>query len=701
MKKTFKLKMVLSILPFIVIGLSLLTTAAYWNFRQTIEKEMIDSMTIRNQDAANNINTWLTSRLGEVQETVQNPIVKKAVELNPELDFNKDDESIKMIDELNTSRFNYVNSTYPNEYAALHIINYIPSNEWGNSDSLGKLRARYYNVKEGKCKTDPWAKAGAAEAGERYSQSGGVPYDAIFKPAFSQAYGTNVVLMVAWLKDSQNKVLAGAAASVTIESVQQIAEKLKYGENGYGVLLSKDGTFVVHPNKDWAMTQKISTVEDNNMVELSKMIASKESGVYRFSDGSSKKIAFFSTIPVSQWTVVNVVDENELFASADRLLKLMIAITLVLIAIITLVVIYQSNIITKPVIRLVKFAERIGSGDLTVYVDIDSQDEIGTLARTLNDTVVRLRKLVAAITEESKKVNNLTTNLAESCENTTKATEEVTKAMQEVAGGSGQQAQEVSFAVEKTRKVVDSCNEVTKKCNEMINVTSVSNNVSTIGFQSVKKAVESMELIVQNNKQNLKESQLLLSKSSEIGDIILVITEIAEQTNLLALNAAIEAARAGEQGRGFAVVADEVGKLAEESGSAAQQIDNLIKGIQNQITSITRSLNKGSDEVSEGMEIASKAGSNFDDIEKSIKNITMVVEEISSFANTMLHTTEDTLSYMENIASITEQTSAATEEVSATTEEQSASMLEISMTTKNLSELAERLNDLVLEFKIN
>lgn len=145
-----------------------------------------------------------------MRETVDIPIIDRVLSLNPQLDLTRDDDSIKLIDELNLARWKYVSTAYPNQYAALHIINYLEPDEWDNPEKLGKLIARYYNVKDGTCKTDLWAKTSADEAEERYSKTGRV-YDAIFKPAYSQAYGRNMVLMLAWRKDNHGRVLAGAA----------------------------------------------------------------------------------------------------------------------------------------------------------------------------------------------------------------------------------------------------------------------------------------------------------------------------------------------------------------------------------------------------------------------------------------------------------------------------------------------------------
>ena len=198
----------------------------------------------------------------------------------------------------------------------------------------------------------------------------------------------------------------------------------------------------------------------------------------------------------------------------------------------------------------------------------------------------------------------------------------------------------------------------------------------------------------------LNESKLLLDKSEEIGQIVGVITSIADQTNLLALNAAIEAARAGEQGRGFAVVADEVRVLAEQSSVAANKISNLIVGIQDQIKSISTSMNEGSKEITSGMEVALEAGSHFENIDKAISNIFTVVRDVSSATENVISSAKSTVSEMQETFTMSEETASATEEVSASIEEQAASMEEIGHAANELSNLSDKMNELVGKFKV-
>lgn len=698
-KMSFKSKFMAVILPLVIVGLLLLTGVAYANFHNIMEKELTSSMSLRTTESTDHINTWLTSRLAEVRETAQNPMVKRVVDINPNLNLNAEDESIKFIDELNLSRWNFIDKTYPDQYAALHIVNSLEPNEWSNTESLGKLEARYYNVKNGQFATSAWAKAAATEAGQRYSKTNGVPYDAIFNPTYSEAYERNVVMMLAWKENDEGKVVAGAAASLKIETIENLAKNLKYGEKGYGMLLAKDGTFIVHPNEDWAMKEKINTVNDPDLNKLNELIATGKAGMFRFGEGSDKKIAFYAPVPITEWTVVNVVYENELFAAANKLLLIMLGIAIAIIIILSLAIYAVATHLVRPLIRLNKFAEVVSTGDLSGSIKVESEDEIGSLTRAFNNTIEALRNIVTDITNESIKVNDVSSNLATSCDDSSKVTVEVAKTIQVIAENTTEQARQVSLSVDKTNEMEEASSAVINKCNHMLETAEESHNISAVAFEAVDKAVDSMKIIVENNNSNLNESRILLGRSTEIGKIVEVITSIASQTNLLALNAAIEAARAGEQGRGFAVVADEVRTLAEQSANAANQISSLINSIQLQIVAITDSMDKGSAEITIGMETALQAETHFEDIEKAIGNIFSVVRDVHSATESMTQTAKSTVTEMQETSAISEQTAAATEEVSASVEEQSTTMGEIGDSANQLSKLAHRLNELVSQFK--
>ncbi|WP_085828981.1 methyl-accepting chemotaxis protein [Clostridium massiliodielmoense] len=702
MKISFKSKLLGIILPLVLVGLSLLTGLSYINFSNIIESELTDSMSVRNVEVADYINTWLQGRLAEVQQTANSPMMKRILENNPNMDFSVDNGSIALIDEVNLSRWNFIKNTYPNEYAALHIINNLSKDEWNNQDSVSsKLKARYLNVNKGVSSTSPWAKGGAEEAARRFSANGGVPYDVILKPSYSEAYHSNMVGMLAWLKNDKGDVVAGASSSLKIEAIQDIVKNIRYGKKGYGMLLAEDGTFIVNPDKDLAMKKSIYNTNDTELNKLGELIKNNTKGKFYLGQGKEKKIAFYSKVPLTGWTVVNVVYESELFAKANKMLFIMIGLVIGIMLIITLSLYFMAGYLVKPLKKLGEFADIVSTGDLTGFVEVNSNDEIGSLSRAFNNTVQALRALLTDITEESRKVNTLSCDLANSCSEFGKLTEDVANSMQIVSENATHQAEQVSSAVEKTNDMGNSSRQVTNKCNYMLQTAEESHNISEIAFKVVDKAVDNMQVIVKGNEQTLKENELLLNKSTEIGEIIQVITGIADQTNLLALNAAIEAARAGEQGKGFAVVADEVRKLAEQSSSAAKQIAELVKGIQSQISDITESMKDSSKEISGGMQVALEARTHFEDIESAIANIFSVVKEVSSATENMIKKTDETIEEMKVTSSIAGDTAASTESVTAITEEHTVTMEEIGQTASDLSSLSGRLSELVSRFNIS
>ena len=356
--------------------------------------------------------------------------------------------------------------------------------------------------------------------------------------------------------------------------------------------------------------------------------------------------------------------------------------------------------ITKPVEELMTAMEAGALGDLTVKADIESKDELGRLAHSFNQMIYNVQKLLADVAGISEQVAASAQELSASAEETTGATEHVAAAVEQLASGAQQQAEQAAEVSATMEQLGSGIEDTTQNMQEINNLTADTNTSSMEGRKLIKQAASQM----QNIKEQTDGAEHVIAglgeKSKEIARIVDMITGIADQTNLLALNAAIEAARAGEQGRGFAVVADEVRKLAEESSKAAEEIAELIHAIGTETQKAVETMENNTQAVDSGIEITREVNDSFTHIVEDINQITAKIEEISATMEEMSAGAQQTVASVEEFSKVTQDASASTQEAASFTEEQNASMEEIASSAVKLAELAQDLQNGIAKFKV-
>lgn len=316
--------------------------------------------------------------------------------------------------------------------------------------------------------------------------------------------------------------------------------------------------------------------------------------------------------------------------------------------------------------------EKFAQGDLTVNLEVTKNDAIGQLFKGFNTAVAKIRDIISKVTEAAMSTASASNQISSS-------TEEMAAGLQEQSA----QTTEIAGAVEEMSKTII---ETTR------NASVASDNAKEAGKQAleggkvVKKTIEGMEKISEVVTSSAQMVFELGKNSDKIGEIVQVIDDIADQTNLLALNAAIEAARAGEQGRGFAVVADEVRKLAERTTKATKEIADMIKQIQKDTGNAVSSMEKGISEVDSGKKLVNEAGDVLKKIISSSEKVSDLIAQVAAASEEQSTASEEISKNIEGINNVTK--------------EASSGIHQIARAAEDLNSLTVNLQDLVSKFNI-
>jgi len=365
-----------------------------------------------------------------------------------------------------------------------------------------------------------------------------------------------------------------------------------------------------------------------------------------------------------------------------------------------LIALVLSNYLSKPIKSLVHISKKMANGDLTGTIEVKSKDEIGQLSSAFINMKEELSLLINQIKIISGDVLDSSFQLASVSQESGGSAEETARAAESLNESSILQTNLMNKSNETVEDLID---ELSRVGTFAMNVRDASNSVhvsSEKGETSIDEAIRQMTAIKGSTMETGATIGVLKEKSGLIGDIVSVITSISQQTNLLALNAAIEAARAGEHGRGFAVVADEVRKLAENTQTSTEEISNLIKDIQNQIEMAITTMNSSVLEVETGTTIIEETGQMFGEIKDEVGNMTSLIQSLNNSMVSLEESGQHALDGMNRVTDIVRQSTDSTLEVSSAAEEQSAMAQEISSQAEQVSNLADKLIGSTEKFRV-
>jgi len=505
---------------------------------------------------------------------------------------------------------------------------------------------------------------------------------------------------------AQEELKAMMLGQLDDEGKRPINKNIKLGDNGYVYVIDQEGTLLAHPSLEGSNIWDYKTSDGYYYIQDVVYKAQNGGGFTYYdwplpnSSEEATKITYSLYAKDWQWVVVAgsyLQDYNQGQVRILTTIAITVAICLLLGAI---VAILFSNHFVNPIKKIASVTKRVAEGDLTSQqINISNRDELGELAANFNVMSTNLKLLVTQLVAHSQTVLQAASTLQVSTNEASQATKQVGASVEEIVSGIENQNNHTQQSTIAMSDMVKGIQQVTETSTTAFEAAQHSEREAAEGQQYTQASVQSMNEIHQTVQQILDTMQLLNEKSQLIGEVSAIISGVAEQTRLLALNASIEAAHAGEHGRSFNIVAQNVRALADSTKQSTEYINELIGAIQQGITSVYSLTSTGIEEVNKGLHVSEQSDQAFQSIVASIHQVVNNVQEASAAAQQMSASSEQIYASLHELSGIAEHSSKNVLEISAASQQQIAVLDEVNGSAQSMQQMSQELLRMVEKFK--
>ena len=513
----------------------------------------------------------------------------------------------------------------------------------------------------------------------------------------SKTTGLAIVVIEVPVKNSAGQVIGMIQRNYNITALSDLLKEAVDDHTELAIFES-NGKLLAHSS--------ITIEKDEDRIDMSAYDfiskAQKNSvGVGEIEFNGEIKLVSYEKEPQTGWVVASLRLYDIVEAHAYQEMAVLIGICVVMFIMIIIVATIVANKSVKPILVINKTANEISAGNLSLEkIPVESDDEIGDVANAFGTMTDKLNEFFHKAGKSAVTVSESAEDLNRNSQQSAEAANQIATAIMEFSSETVSQQHAVNSASDAIHDMRRLLQVIADNSNGVVESSNFAMKTAENGALTIDNAVQSMKSLQTSVGQSAQVIKLLGEHSQKIGNIVETISAIAEQTNLLALNAAIEAARAGEHGRGFAVVADEVRKLAEQSATAAEEIHKLIFDVQSQTDKAVESMEVGTETTQKSVDAVNEAGSAFREI---VNQIGMLIEKISHTTKAITKAeggNSQIIDAVNKINDTAEKFSVKMETISSTTQELSAATEEIASAGRQLADMADELQKAIGTFKL-